>query len=370
MSDYNRGISLPIVTNQRLSTIEYLSIDHSWTYNELFSIMSYTSQLRRLHLFNAYDFRTNIQSILPITLSKLTDISIPMNRLKFHEFEIIIRKIDVKLKVLRVKVQSQDITFLVAHRWEKLILESLPHLEEFYLQYIENFNREYHYPGVPDQFISSFWIKRQWTFEVEIDHESINYFVRPYKKRWYEYTQEKILNSSVEYSKSTRLIVTFVDNDDFEEPMTIDTTHILTVAQIYHLEISEENVHVAALIEAVSLLPELTTLKIHSLSLRGSRMLNSEELLTLASMEDRSKIIKVYLEMMNDIEEFYFLLKLCPYMEYLKVNSIKRMDFKFVLRYIFKKIKDDCNDHLCLLCFRIPIANDEIIKKIKKNDSF
>ncbi|CAF4675745.1 unnamed protein product, partial [Rotaria sp. Silwood2] len=288
----SRGISLPIVTNQRLSTIEYLSIDHSWTYNELFSIMSYTSQLRRLHLFNAYDFRTNIQSILPITLSKLTDISIPMNRLKFHEFEIIIRKIDVKLKVLRVKVQSQDITFLVAHRWEKLILESLPHLEEFYLQYIENFNREYHYPGVPDQFISSFWIKRQWTFEVEIDHESINYFVRLYRKRWYEYTQEKILNSSVEYSKSTRLIITFVDNDDFEEPMTIDTTHILTVAQIYHLEISEETVHVAALIEVVSLLSELTILKIYSLSLHGSRILNSEELLTLASMEDRSKNYK------------------------------------------------------------------------------
>ncbi|CAF5085497.1 unnamed protein product, partial [Rotaria sp. Silwood1] len=69
-------------------------------------------------------------------------------------------------------------------------------------------------------------------------------------------------------------------------------THILTGAQIYHLEISEESVHVAALIEVVSLLSELTILKIHSLSLHGSKMLNSEELLTLASMEDRSKITK------------------------------------------------------------------------------
>ncbi|CAF4750524.1 unnamed protein product, partial [Rotaria sp. Silwood2] len=136
-------------------------------------------------------------------------------------------------------------------------------------------------------------------------------------KRWYEYTQVNILNSSIEYSKSSRLIITFVDNDDFEESMTINIIHILTVAQIYHLEISEENVHVAALIEAVSLLSELTTLKIHSLSLHESRTLNSEELLTLASMEDRSKITKVYLKMMNDIEEFYFPLELCPYMEHL-----------------------------------------------------
>ncbi|CAF4840698.1 unnamed protein product, partial [Rotaria sp. Silwood2] len=202
--------------------------------------------------------------------------SIPMDRLKFHEFETIIRKIDANLKVLRVKAQSQDITFLNAHRWEKLILEYLPQLEDFYLRYVENFNREYHYPGGPDQFISSSWIKRQWTFEVEIDDESINYF-----------------------------------------SMTINIIHILTVAQIYHLEISEENVHVAALIEAVSLLSELTTLKIHSLSLHESRTLNSEELLTLASMEDRSKITKVYLKMMNDIEEFYFPLELCPYMEHL-----------------------------------------------------
>ncbi|CAF5083154.1 unnamed protein product, partial [Rotaria sp. Silwood1] len=169
-----------MVTNQRLSTIEYLAIDHSWTYNELFSIMSYTPQLRHLHLFNAFDFHTNIQTILPITLSKLTDISIPINRLKFHEFEILVRKIDTKLKVLRVTVRSQDITFLTAYRWEKLILQSFPQLKEFYLRYIENFDREYHYPGGPDQFISSSWIKRQWTFEVEIDHESISYFIRPY----------------------------------------------------------------------------------------------------------------------------------------------------------------------------------------------
>ncbi|CAF4485433.1 unnamed protein product [Rotaria sp. Silwood2] len=156
MSNYNRKISIPMVTNQRLSTIEYLAIDHCWTYNELISIMSYTPQLRRLYLFNAFDFHRNIQTILPITLSKLTDISIPMNYLKFYEFEIIIRKIDAKLKVLRVTVQSQDVTFLNVYRWEELILESFPQLEKFYLRYIENFDREYHYPGMPDQFISAF----------------------------------------------------------------------------------------------------------------------------------------------------------------------------------------------------------------------
>ncbi|CAF4280966.1 unnamed protein product [Rotaria sp. Silwood2] len=50
MSGSNRRISLPMVINQQMNTIEYLAIDHSWTYNYVFSIMSYTPQLRRLHL--------------------------------------------------------------------------------------------------------------------------------------------------------------------------------------------------------------------------------------------------------------------------------------------------------------------------------
>ncbi len=174
------------------------------------------------------------------------------------------------------------------------------------------------------------------------------------------------MNSSVEYSKSTRLKIKYIDTDDSEESLSIDTTRVLTIAQIYHLEIPEEKVHISPLIQAVNLLPELTTLKIHSLSLYEPRMLNSEELLILSSTEDTSKITKVYLEKMTEIGEFYFLLKLCPYMEYFRVDYIKHTDFKFVLRYIVKKLKDECNDYLHLLCFHIPTADDEMIKKFKR----
>ncbi len=173
------------------------------------------------------------------------------------------------------------------------------------------------------------------------------------------------MNSSVEYSKSARLKLKYIDFDACEESMIIYTTRVLTIAQIYHMEIPEENVHIGALIQAVNLFPEVNTLKIHSLSLYEPRMLNSEELLILSSTEDTSKITKVYLEKMTEIGEFYFLLKLCPYMEYFRVDYIKHTDFKFVLRYIIKKLKDECNDYLHLLCFHIPTADDEMIKKLK-----
>ncbi|CAF5184775.1 unnamed protein product, partial [Rotaria sp. Silwood1] len=124
---------------------------------------------------------TNIQTILPITLSNLTDISIPMSDVKFDEFEIFIRKIDAKLKILRITTQSQQRNFLSAHRWKQLILMSLPQLEEFYLRYIEFFNEAYQYSEAANQFVSSFWIDRKWTFEVKINHECIDYLVCPYK---------------------------------------------------------------------------------------------------------------------------------------------------------------------------------------------
>ncbi|CAF3684731.1 unnamed protein product [Rotaria sp. Silwood1] len=364
--DNDIRLTLPMANNQQLSTIEYFVTYQFFTFNEFFTILSYIPQIRCLKLFNSIHIDTNIQTILPITLLNLTDISIPMNDVKFDEFEIFIRKIDAKLKILRVTTQSQQINFLSAHRWEQLILMSLPQLKEFYLKYIEFFNEEYQYSEAANQFVSSFWIDRKWTFEVEIDHESIDYLVRPYKKRWYEYIQDHILNSSVEYSKSTRLTIKYIDLYDFDEIIKMIMAHVLTIAQIYHLEISEENVYVNALIGIISLLPELTTLKIHSLSLHKPIVLGSKELFSNLSMNYTSKIRKVYLQTMYEIQEFSILLNLCPYMEYLKVDYTEKMDFKFVLRYILKKIKYDCNEHLRLLCFRVPTADDETIIKLNR----
>jgi hypothetical protein len=177
-------ISLPIPANKQLSTIEYLAMYHSCTFNELFTILAYTPQLRRLNLLDRIEIGTNIQTLLPITLSNLTDISMAMNHVKFDEFKILIRKINAKLKVLRVSAYGQDIAFLNAHQWENLILRTFPQLEEFYLRYHDEVGDEYEYPAYPqgpNQFSSSFWIERQWTFEAEIVGESIIFSIRPYR---------------------------------------------------------------------------------------------------------------------------------------------------------------------------------------------
>ncbi|CAF3939938.1 unnamed protein product [Rotaria sp. Silwood2] len=354
----NSLFSLPMAINKQQSTIEYFSIHHRCTLNELYAIISYTPQLRRLNLCHKFEIDSNIRTILPITLSNLTNVSIHMHHEKFDEFEIFIRKICSKLKILRVNTYSQDIAFLNAYRWEKLILQSLSQLEEFYLRYYERAGPVHKYPmynGQLNQFVSSFWIERQWIFETEINSESIIYLVGPYRKRWYENTQDKICNCSRDLFKSTRLTLKYSDSDDNKKLVTIATKRILTVTQVYDLEILEEKYFIGALIKIINLLPE---------------NVKFEERFIFSSIEDTSKITNVYLEKMNEIEEFSFLSELCPYMKSLKVDYIKYMDVKFVLRYIFKKIKEDCNEHLCLLCLHIPTVDDEMIGKLKRMINF
>ncbi|CAF3162159.1 unnamed protein product [Rotaria sp. Silwood2] len=286
-----------------------------------------------------------------------------MNRVNFDEFEIFIKKLYSYLKILRITNQSKDITFLNAHRWEQLVLQCIPQLEEFDLQYYEQRNDQFDYSSYTresDQFISSFWIERKWIFEIEINNESINYLIHPYRKRWYENC-----NSIPDLTKFTRLTLTYILPDSLHESVIVDIKRVLTIAQVYHLEIPEENIFIGALIEALNLVPELNTLKIYSLSLYEPRNLSFEEYMILCSIEDISKITKVYLEKMNIIEEFYFLLALCPFMTYFKVDSINDMNIESILEKIVEKINRDSNNYLRRLCFYIPMADDRMIQQLR-----
>ena len=74
--------------------------------------------------------------------------------------------------------------------------------------------------------------------------------------------------------------------------LEINTPRILSIEQIYHLEIPPENIDINLLLETINLLPELNTLKIYSVSLYERRILNNKEII-LSSIEDTSQITKV-----------------------------------------------------------------------------
>ncbi|CAF3288404.1 unnamed protein product [Rotaria sp. Silwood2] len=309
----------------------------------------------------------NIQTLLPIRLSNLTYLWTRLYYMNFREFEIVIKKICSTLKILHVEFLAQDVNFLHADCWENLILTSLPYLEELHFIYDEDFcpEDEHLYSGRLNPFSSPFWIDRRWFFEVEIDSESINYILRPY--RWYEYGKDEALHSSIEYSKWTRLTISYFRDIHLNATISEDIMHILTITNIYHLEIIKTCLYIPLFIRLLSVLTDVKTLKIHSIRWDKSK-LNNEELSMGCSTKERSKVTKVYMENVNKIDDIFLILTLCPQMTYLKIDSINVIDqdVKSILDYFIDIIY---RKPICVvrsLCFRIPAADDETIKQLKR----
>lgn len=139
--------------------------------------------------------------------------------------------------------------------------------------------------------------------------------------------------------------------------------YISNLNEVSHLEISE--VFINVLIKIIDLLPKLDSLKISSLSLIQLKciFINERELVNL--IPNKNQITKVYLEKMNNIEEVYFLLELCPRMIYLRIDSINNIDIELFVRLILLKIQINCHHQLRLLCFSIPAADDGMIKMLQ-----
>jgi len=86
-------ISLPMNINKQFSNIKYLIIDHPCSFKELFSIISYTSQIIRLSFIHKICSTLENEIVSPMILSNLTDICIYGAGKTFNQFEMFITKI-------------------------------------------------------------------------------------------------------------------------------------------------------------------------------------------------------------------------------------------------------------------------------------
>ncbi len=180
-----------------------------------------------------------------------------------------------------------------------------------------------------------------------------------FRKRWYHYNAEqKIINSS------SRIHLMFIPSDEYLDLFRMYLNHILCVTKIYNLKLSR-NIYIGKLVQIIHLLNDLDSIKIHSLSLYQQEDL-CEDVEIFSSIKNKNRITKVCLKKMSEIQEIFFLMKICPYMEYLKVNSINNMNVELFLWKILKKINIECNHRLCLLCFCVPTIDDELIKKLRQ----
>jgi hypothetical protein len=174
----------------------------------------------------------------------------------------------------------------------------------------------------------------------------------------------------MEFSKSIRLSLSYIPSGESYELLIMDIKQVLSVTQIHHLEISEKKICVDILMQITNALPQVTTMKIDSLSLDQAKDSETEEFIIFPSTESINQITKVYLEKLFTIEEVYSLMKLCRYMSYLKINAFDNMNADMFIRNILNKIKHDSNEYLRLLCFRGPASDNLMIQTLEetKND--
>ncbi|CAF4076208.1 unnamed protein product [Rotaria sordida] len=369
-NDYDITISLPIATNEQISSIEYLNINHACAFDELFAIISYTPQLRRLKFLNLTGRNVNIKDIKPIILSNLTYLSIYIYEISFDEFEIFINKLNSKLKVLSLTTIVEDITYLDANRWEKFILTKLSQLEKFYFKYSAYFAENYETPvylGQCDQFISSFWLERRWILDIEFEFKTVIYSIRPYQKRWYEYsTQNTMINFSHELSKSIRLSLDNLCPEQWTKTIYFNDyiNHVLSLTQIYHLEIHAK-IFCNKLMEILHLLPDIITLKIFSLPILQQGNLSDDEIEFLCILLPKNQIQKICFENMEDMDEVYMLLLICSRINHLQIQCVDYMHAELLTKVILTQIKDVSNSLLRFLCFSIPEAHHEMIEKLE-----
>ncbi|CAF4398341.1 unnamed protein product [Rotaria socialis] len=362
------SLQLPVATNEQLTTIARLIIDHSCNFNDLSLIVSYTPQLRYLHVSLLDDENYSSPRILPIGLFNLTHFSIESCEIKFDEFKLFIRESECNLKFLRINIKSHDRNYLDADQWENLISECLPQLEIFQFKCSRAVNRKSVFLKCykpPHPCTSLFWIEHRWTWEVEMDSFGVVYWIRLYKSaennfllrindwflfrcrdRWYDG------NSSIELSKSTLLTITSIPS----YALNLHIRDILIVTPIYNLEILDTMCSIT-LTEIINYLPALDSLKISSLTSFQSKFSSC----TLSS----SKITKVYFQYVETMEEIVFIFKLCPCLTYLKVDIMNEIDYKSFLKDILPNIHKKCNQYLRSICLHLrTIIDNELFNKI------
>ncbi|CAF1486733.1 unnamed protein product [Rotaria sp. Silwood1] len=181
--------------------------------------------------------------------------------------------------------------------------------------------------------------------------------IYPYKKTWYNYIDD----NNIEYSTSTSLIFANFPTWSYDEMIFEQIKRVLTITQIYHLIIIEKH-SIPLVIQLINALPDLITLKMHSLPSNETASFAFKELRNRYLRKYRNNIINVYIEEINNIKDFHNILLLCPRMKLLQVKRFN-INIQFCLRTYLKVIYNNNNIYFIRsLCFDVPTMDDEIIQ--------
>jgi hypothetical protein len=164
---YGGSLSLNKIKNVN-SSIEYLSINRHCSLNQFLTLLSYTPKLRRLSNLSLSETTSINTNYFSFNSLKLSHISLKLWRMSFESFKYLSSKLFFHLEVLNICTRADDY-YLIAERWEQLILNHMPNLRIFDFQHYwepldNSYTEQRTYHTLIERFTSSFWIDRQWFF--------------------------------------------------------------------------------------------------------------------------------------------------------------------------------------------------------------
>ncbi|CAF4257348.1 unnamed protein product [Adineta steineri] len=368
--DIDIVISLPIATtDQQKTSIEYFIMSQRSSMKDLFTLLSYTPNVRYLKFLNLIDI-DNLNTIEPIKLMNLTKLSMEISEMTFDEFEILIKKMGFNLKILSLDIRHDDMSYLNAKRWEDSLQENLSQLEKLYFKKTVYFSDDYETPmylGEQSEFSSTFWIERRWIFKVENDSGHFFYSIQPYKKKWFEYNSE-----SNQLLKSVEFEIVDVSPEHWVKSIHIcdHIYHALTITQIYHLQIST-TITLENLYKILLLLPDIETLSLFRLLFTNSTSITDEELQPLFLLFREKHCQKLSFSDVYQMADVHFLMLICFHVNHLHLHCNDYNHIESFVGLILSNVRSRTNSKLRLLSFTmLKFANDmiEFLTKIIKEN--
>ncbi|CAF1139759.1 unnamed protein product [Adineta steineri] len=375
-------INIPHVINQQFSTIEHLVINHCCTLNELNSLLQHTPQLRHLSCDQMFKSDEEFQKDLSMKLPHLKYIYFQNFDASFDEFEEFIKEISSQLQIFSISILRKK-TYLDGDRWERLIKEYMPQLKKFYFQFDQYFDddREINLSDLTDEFInqfsSPFWIERKLFREIQIYSRVSTFSIHPYRKKWID-RHEHMNNDTYSKQNSTednyitnqektdhRIIQLTIGNNEYT---TLDRLYIerlksaVKAIQFTHLDIDNDVMSIKMLLDILSSLPNIESLKLSSIPIVKLESLFIEHTKNHLSVLAINKITKVKLGQVTEEQEIEFFINLCPHMQYLEVEWISDTDVPLFMKFIMNRRTRIPN--LCCLCFINPMADENMVRTL------
>jgi len=164
-SDYN-----PLSNYLNISSIEHLTINARFPYNELYKLFYCVPKIRYLSI--DYIIRSsadNYNESCPVQLSKdFKKVSLSLDLIQLNEFENIIKNFFRNVEVLTIST-NYDEAYLDGNRWKHIISSYMAQLRIFDIKHdgsVSKSRKTYH-ELINDFSSSDWWKSKQWSFTHE-----------------------------------------------------------------------------------------------------------------------------------------------------------------------------------------------------------